>query len=56
LTAGQTYCSSSLWLFESIIAKRKDSCYEIGKRSGGWLKYKVNQAQEFVIAGYTPDN
>jgi bifunctional non-homologous end joining protein LigD len=42
--------------FEGIIAKRKDSCYEIGKRSGAWVKYKVNKAQEFVIGGYTPDN
>jgi DNA ligase D-like protein (predicted ligase) len=42
--------------FEGIIAKRKDSCYEPGKRSGVWLKYKVNKAQEFVIGGYTPDN
>jgi ATP-dependent DNA ligase len=30
--------------FEGIIAKRKDSCYEIGKRSGAWVKYKVNKA------------
>jgi DNA ligase D-like protein (predicted ligase) len=42
--------------FEGIIAKRKDSCYEIGKRTGAWLKYKVNKAQAFVIGGYTPDN
>jgi DNA ligase D-like protein (predicted ligase) len=42
--------------FEGIVAKRKDSCYEIGKRSGSWVKYKVNKAQEFVIGGYTPDN
>jgi DNA ligase D-like protein (predicted ligase) len=42
--------------FEGVIAKRKDSCYEIGKRSGAWLKYKVNKAQAFVIGGYTPDN
>ena len=42
--------------FEGIVAKRKDSCYEIGKRSGAWVKYKVNKAQEFVIGGYTPDN
>jgi bifunctional non-homologous end joining protein LigD len=42
--------------FEGIIAKRKDSCYESGKRSGAWLKYKVNKAQAFVIGGYTPDN
>jgi ATP-dependent DNA ligase len=42
--------------FEGIVAKRKDSCYEPGKRTGAWLKYKVNKAQEFVIGGYTPDN
>jgi DNA ligase D-like protein (predicted ligase) len=42
--------------FEGIIAKRKDSCYESGKRSGAWLKYKVYKSQEFVIGGYTPGN
>jgi bifunctional non-homologous end joining protein LigD len=31
---------------ECIIAKRQDSFYEPGKRSGTWLKYKVNQGQE----------
>jgi DNA ligase D-like protein (predicted ligase) len=42
--------------FEGVIAKRKNSCYETGKRSGAWLKYKVNKSQEFVIGGYTPGN
>jgi ATP-dependent DNA ligase len=42
--------------FEGIIAKRKDSGYESGKRTGAWVKYKVNQGQEFVIGGYTPGN
>jgi len=42
--------------FEGIIAKRKDSCYEPGKRTGAWLKYKVNKGQEFVIGGYTRGN
>jgi len=42
--------------FEGVIAKRKDSFYESGKRSGAWLKYKVNKSQEFVIGGYTPGN
>src|SRR5690242_8333388 len=40
--------------FEGIIAKRRDSHYEPGKRSGAWVKYKINQGQEFVIGGYTP--
>jgi len=35
-----------------LIAKRKGSIYEPGKRSGAWLKYKLNRAQEFVIGGY----
>jgi DNA ligase D-like protein (predicted ligase) len=42
--------------FEGIIAKRKDSVYESGKRTGAWVKYKVNRGQEFVIGGYTPGN
>jgi ATP-dependent DNA ligase len=42
--------------FEGIIAKRKDSLYEPGKRTGAWVKYRVNRGQEFVIGGYTPGN
>ena len=41
---------------EGIIAKRKDSLYESGKRSGAWVKYRVNKGQEFVIGGYTQGN
>jgi DNA ligase D-like protein (predicted ligase) len=39
--------------FEGLIAKRRDSLYEAGERSGSWLKMRVNQGQEFVIGGYT---
>jgi DNA ligase D-like protein (predicted ligase) len=42
--------------FEGIVAKRKDSLYESGKRTGAWLKYKVNRGQELVIGGYTQGN
>jgi len=42
--------------FEGIVAKRKDSLYESGKRSGAWVKYKIHQGQEFVIGGYVPDH
>src|SRR5215472_15999326 len=35
--------------FEGIVAKRKTSLYEPGKRSGAWLKYRINKGQEFVI-------
>ena len=39
---------------EGLIAKRRDSQYEPGLRSGAWMKMRVNQGQELVIAGYTP--
>ena len=39
---------------EGIIGKRKDSPYQPGKRSGAWIKYRVNRGQEFVIGGYFP--
>ena len=38
---------------EGLVAKRRDSRYEPGKRSGVWQKMRVNQAQEFLIGGYT---
>ena len=38
---------------EGIVAKRLDSRYEPGLRSGMWQKMRVNQRQEFVIGGYT---
>lgn len=41
---------------EGIIAKRKDSLYQPGKRRRAWLKYKINKVQPFVIGGYTPGN
>jgi bifunctional non-homologous end joining protein LigD len=39
---------------EGIVAKRVDSGYEPGQRSGAWQKMRLNQGQEFVIGGYTP--
>jgi bifunctional non-homologous end joining protein LigD len=39
---------------EGLVAKRRDSKYEPGQRSGAWQKMRVNQGQELVIAGYTP--
>lgn len=39
---------------EGLVAKRRDSKYEPGLRSGAWLKMRVNQGQELVIGGYTP--
>jgi bifunctional non-homologous end joining protein LigD len=39
---------------EGLTAKRPDSLYEPGRRSGAWVKVKLTRAQEFVIGGYTP--
>ncbi len=39
---------------EGIVAKRKDSLYEAGQRSGSWAKYRLNRGQELVIGGYIP--
>jgi len=39
---------------EGIVGKQKDSVYEPGKRSGAWIKHRVNLGQEFVIGGFTP--
>jgi bifunctional non-homologous end joining protein LigD len=38
---------------EGLVAKRRDSRYEPGMRSGAWMKMRVNRGQEFVIGGYT---
>src|SRR5450432_3621373 len=38
---------------EGLVAKRRDSKYEPGLRSGAWQKMRVNRGQEFVIGGYT---
>ena len=39
---------------EGVIAKRRDSLYQPGRRTGAWVKYRINRGQEFVIGGYTP--
>jgi bifunctional non-homologous end joining protein LigD len=40
--------------FEGIVAKRRNSLYEPGKRSGARQKMRVLQKRDFVIGGYTP--
>ena len=39
---------------EGVIGKSKGSFYEPGKRSGSWIKYRVNRGQDLVIGGYIP--
>lgn len=38
---------------EGIVAKRRGSFYEPGRRSGAWLKCRLAREQEFVIGGFT---
>ncbi len=38
---------------EGIVAKRRDSRYDTGKRSEAWLKIKAFHTDEFVVGGYT---
>jgi ATP-dependent DNA ligase len=38
---------------EGLVAKRRESRYEPGERSGAWQKMRVNRGQPFVIGGYT---
>jgi DNA ligase D-like protein (predicted ligase) len=38
---------------EGLVAKRRDSRYEPGLRTGAWMKMRVNRAQPLVIGGYT---
>jgi len=57
----ETFAEDGLGLFEAvrntgiegIVAKRRDSRYEPGRRSDSWLKVKATQSDEFVIGGYT---
>ncbi|HUQ94742.1 MAG TPA: non-homologous end-joining DNA ligase, partial [Bryobacteraceae bacterium] len=39
---------------EGLVAKRIDSTYESGQRTGSWQKMRINEGQELVIGGYTP--
>ena len=39
---------------EGVVAKRLDSVYEPGARSGSWLKVKNLLQQEVVVAGWKP--
>ena len=39
--------------FEGMVAKRRDSKYEAGRRSRHWLKVKRVDTAEFVVGGYT---
>jgi bifunctional non-homologous end joining protein LigD len=51
---GEAYYQSALDKgLEGVVAKRKDSRYEEGVRSGNWLKMKEIKSCDCVIFGYT---
>jgi DNA ligase D-like protein (predicted ligase) len=53
-TADQIVAAVREQRLEGVVGKRKDSLYEPGKRTGAWIKHRVNLGQEFVIGGFTP--
>jgi bifunctional non-homologous end joining protein LigD len=55
-TAAQVIDAVSRLGLEGVVAKRKDSRYQSGERSGTWLKLKLDRQQEFVVGGYRPGN
>jgi DNA ligase D-like protein (predicted ligase) len=51
---GEEYFEAALKLgLEGIVAKRKTSVYEPGKRSGDWLKIKRIKSVDCIIVGFT---
>lgn len=47
------YAEAAAQGLEGVVAKRLDSVYVPGGRTGDWLKVKTTGADEFVIGGYT---
>ena len=39
--------------WEGVIAKRLAAPYQLGQRSGAWVKVKAEEQQEFVVGGWT---
>ncbi len=53
-TAAEIVAAVEAQGLEGVIAKRRDSLYEPGRRSGAWVKMRINKGQELVIGGYVP--
>ena len=52
---GETFYRAASGLgLEGVVAKKRNSVYEPGRRSASWLKVKGVREQELVIGGYTP--
>jgi bifunctional non-homologous end joining protein LigD len=39
---------------EGVVAKKRHSLYEPGKRTNAWVKVKFNRRQDFVVGGFKP--
>jgi bifunctional non-homologous end joining protein LigD len=39
---------------EGVVAKRRESVYQAGRRSRDWLKVKLRREQEIVVVGWLP--
>ena len=53
-TAQQVITAVQRLGLEGVIAKRRDSRYDSGQRSGAWVKPKLDKQQEFVIVDTAP--
>ena len=51
---GAALLQATMGKFEGLVAKKVDSIYEPGGRSGAWLKIKNVLRQECVIGGWLP--
>jgi bifunctional non-homologous end joining protein LigD len=41
---------------EGVVAKRRDSRYECGRRSGAWIKQKHRRRGTFIVGGWMPES
>jgi ATP-dependent DNA ligase len=54
ISADQMLAAVRQQQLEGVVAKRKTSLYEPGKRTGSWAKMRINRGQEFVVGGFFP--
>jgi bifunctional non-homologous end joining protein LigD len=49
-TASEVTAAVKAQSLEGVIAKRRDSLYEPGRRSGAWVKMRVSKGRELIRA------
>jgi bifunctional non-homologous end joining protein LigD len=54
-TAGAVQRVVKRYGLEGVVAKRTDSVYEAGERTGAWVTLPLKPTDEFVIGAYRPD-